>query len=440
MSDIYYKTGGPLLSAPPDADAYIEREADAQARNYLRRMDYITLIEPRQQGKTSLVYRLMGDFTSQGFLFAYADLTTADRSDQSSWYASVCPWLLDQITSLVRNEVPTPPASGHTWLHFLRDLAERAEEAHINLIIVLDEVGATPSDWSTDFFSSIRSVYIQRQGFPCLRHLSFIIAGAFNPRLLIRDPNISNFNVDQRVELRDFTVEQVKQSVARLGLSSRQVTSVAKRIFHWTSGQPYLTQCLCRALAERRIPRTPQGVTQAVEQLRRSDRHHLARILEDLGRMPTAVQKYVERILNGHCSIFVPAEHPTQAQLALIGIIKEGPDGRCVIRNRIYEQALLHPVEIEDSECDIEGVDIGDLNFVRGLNSLKGGIGGKGTEIQLTLASLEARLLDNIQAERDYGINEAIRSERARIIHELNRMALTHLGQSFNDLCTGYDT
>jgi hypothetical protein len=435
MSDIYYKTGGPLLSTSPDADAYIEREADVQARNHLRRMDYITLIEPRQQGKTSLIYHLMGDFIDQGYTFAYADLTTADRSHEYSWYASVCSWLLDHMRFLTGNDALTPPINGHTWLHFLRDLAKRAEKAKTNLIIVLDEVGATPSDWSTDFFSSIRSIYVQRQGFPCLRHLSFIIAGAFNPRLLIRDQNISNFNVDQRVELLDFTFEHVRQSVTRLGLSPQQSTSVTKRIYHWTGGQPYLTQCLCRALAERRVPRTLGGVTQAVERLRRSDRHHLAHILEDLHREPKAAQQYINRILNGHNPIFVPAEHPTQAQLALIGIIKEGPDGRCVIRNRIYEQALLHPVEIEGDECGVEEEAIGDLNFARGLSSLKTGIAGKDPEALLTFANLEARLLANLQDERRYGINEAIRNERFRVIEELNRFTLTHLGRSFNDLC-----
>ena len=48
---------------------------------------------------------------------------------------------------------------------------------------------------------------------------------------------------------------------------------------------------------------------------------------------------------------------------------------------------------------------------------------------------LESRLLDNLQDERDYGTSETIRSERARIVQELNRLALIHLGRSFNELC-----
>ncbi len=37
--------------------------------------------------------------------------------------------------------------------------------------------------------------------------------------------------------------------------------------------------------------------------------------------------------------------------------------------------------------------------------------------------------------ERLYGSTETIRAERARIVGELNRLALDRVGQSFNDLC-----
>ncbi len=47
---------------------------------------------------------------------------------------------------------------------------------------------------------------------------------------------------------------------------------------------------------------------------------------------------------------------------------------------------------------------------------------------------LEARLLENLQAERLYGSNEVIRSERARILGELNRISLQEIGTSFVDL------
>ena len=98
MKNIFYKTGGALLSSPPDSEIYVERAADARARMYLQRMDYITLIEPRQQGKTSLINQLMGIFIPQGYIFAYIDLTTiTKRSSESIWYQTIGKWLLDRL-------------------------------------------------------------------------------------------------------------------------------------------------------------------------------------------------------------------------------------------------------------------------------------------------------------------------------------------------------
>ncbi|QBD82934.1 TIR domain-containing protein [Ktedonosporobacter rubrisoli] len=48
----------------------------------------------------------------------------------------------------------------------------------------------------------------------------------------------------------------------------------------------------------------------------------------------------------------------------------------------------------------------------------------------------ELRLQENLQSERLYGTNEQIRSDRARVLEQLNRLALEYLHISFNDLCT----
>jgi hypothetical protein len=185
MKENPFEDGGALLAESP---VYIEREADRQAMRHLQRMEYITLVEPRQQGKTSLISRLTGHMTPQGYTFAYADLTTFDKTDEAAWYGSLCDWLLRQVRFIAIAGRPRLPTNGNTWRNFLCDLAEAAEKAKLNLVLTLDEVGATePAGWATDFFSAIRSVYNSRQSVPCFRHLTFVVAGAFNPKELIRD-------------------------------------------------------------------------------------------------------------------------------------------------------------------------------------------------------------------------------------------------------------
>jgi hypothetical protein len=50
---------------------------------------------------------------------------------------------------------------------------------------------------------------------------------------------------------------------------------------------------------------------------------------------------------------------------------------------------------------------------------------------------LEARLLENLEAEEQFGSNENLRSQRAEVVQRLNELALEALGVSFNDLCLG---
>jgi hypothetical protein len=74
----------------------------------------------------------------------------------------------------------------------------------------------------------------------------------------------------------------------------------------------------------------------------------------------------------------------------------------------------------------------GDLDYERGLQALSTQL--EGTRDQEDFVTLEARLRENLREERLYGSSERVRSDRARIVDSLNRLALNTLGVSFNDL------
>ena len=60
----------------------------------------------------------------------------------------------------------------------------------------------------------------------------------------------------------------------------------------------------------------------------------------------------------------------------------------------------------------------------RGLAALGQLLAHADADMRLSLSVLESRLLDNLKGERLYGSTETIRAERARIVGELNRLAL----------------
>lgn len=338
-----FVTGGPV---PPDSPAYIERDADEKVRRHLLRMEYITLIEPRQQGKTSLIHRLAQTW-GPGHIFAYANAMRLDKTDEAAWYASLCRTLLHKMHFIPQADRPHPPHNGSAWGEFMAYLAEQAEAAECNLVIALDELGDVWMDWRIGFFSNIRAIFDERPNEPRFQHLTFMLAGTYNPRALMSDPRTSPFNVAQRVPLPDFTPAQTGRLVTHLGLPAEDAAAVAQRIHHWTDGQPYLTQRLCRTLAEGEAPATPEGVDLAVQRLYREDTNHLPRILEALDpEKQPKLRQYVERVLAGHQPQFRPAsEGRYHGPLALIGVLKADNQGLCRVRNRIYEKALESALE-----------------------------------------------------------------------------------------------
>src|SRR4029079_440867 len=133
----------------------------------------------------------------------------------------------------------------------------------------------------------------------------------------------------------------------RLSQDPNQAQELVKRIFHWTSGHPYLTQRLCRAVAElnQQNPtalRDPQTIDSLCEKLflspraREQDDNLLfvrERILPTEADMARLLGVY-EQVLKGEP---VPDDETDDLinQLRLAGIV-DVAEGFLRVRNRIY--------------------------------------------------------------------------------------------------------
>ena len=338
MDNHPFQVGGTLLAGMP---VYIERQADEQAYFHLVRMDYpLTLIETRQQGKTSLINNLIGRFRNDNYVFAYAsiEILASRQIDEAAWYTHLAHGLLRQIRFVPDSKRLLAPKNGAEWFNFLSELAELAAQVNQNLVIALDEIAGAPPDWATDFFAAIRATYTYRQVQPVFQRLTFILAGAYNPRTLIKNSNISPFNIAQQVHLEDFTTEQVRLLTTHLSESPEVQALLAERIHYWTDGQPYLAHCLCRALVGQ--PLTVASVDAAVERLRREDNNHLPHVFAFSHNQK--LMEYVKQVATGAAFGFAPTQSSQQMRLTLMGIIKADEQGQCKIRNRLYEQALAY--------------------------------------------------------------------------------------------------
>lgn len=327
-----FKIGGALVGE--DSALYVPRRAEREIIECLEQMDYVLLIEPRQQGKTSLINYLLRCPELSEKVFAYIDISTADHSSQRAWYESVCTRIVRQLSGFL-SQGPPPPIPGNVaeWRSFLSELCAVCNSRQQSLVIIWDEI-ATPIPESGEVFGVLRDVFNSRQAEPQFKRLTFVLVGAFHPRDLVTDDGASPFNIARRIRLPDFTLAQTWTLARNIASTSEQADLIATRIFHWAGGQPYLTQLLCTYLNK---DASTTEVDRAVNRLRLEEENHLPPLMKRV-QANNSLTKLLDRISNGERIRFSPRDTPPQLQLQTLGVIGEDAYGNCTFRNRIYER------------------------------------------------------------------------------------------------------
>jgi hypothetical protein len=216
------------------------------------------------------------------------------------------------------------------------------------VVIFLDEIDIVRSlPFSTDeFFAAIRECHNRRTADPAFDRLTFCLLGVATPSDLIRDTRLTPFNIGRRIELNDFT-ETEAASLSK-GLSQKEPIArrLVQRTLYWTGGHPYLTQRLCRAVAEDASATSPSDV----------DRHCQALFLSRKAREQDDNLIFVrERLLHSEvdraalldCYARVRkgqrvVDDDTSAVVSVLKLsgVVSGGEGRLRLRNRVYRQAF----------------------------------------------------------------------------------------------------
>jgi DNA-binding response OmpR family regulator len=258
----YFHDKGTLRS---DAPSYVEREADHELFNGLRRGELCYVLTSRQMGKSSLMVRTAHKLRDRGTSVVVLDLTAVGLNvTPDQWYDG----LLSRIGSALRLEDEFEDFwTRHERLGPVQRLFTAIREAALKrlqrpLVIFVDEVDVVRSlPFKTDeFFAAIRECYNQRAEDPDFNRLSFCLLGVANPTDLVRDAHATPFNIARRIELTDFTAGEAMALAEGLGRGMELGRELLGRVLHWTRGHPYLTQRLCRALAEETEISKPRDV------------------------------------------------------------------------------------------------------------------------------------------------------------------------------------
>ncbi|WP_375470867.1 AAA-like domain-containing protein, partial [uncultured Nostoc sp.] len=244
-----YTVGGTVQAG---GGIYIPRQADEELLGLCQSAIFVYVLTPRQMGKSSLMVRTAETLREEGISSVIVDLQELGANvTAEQWYFGFLVKLDDQ---LMFNTDVVSWWQEHQHLGVSQRLTQFFErvllaEVDGQVVIFVDEIDSTLSlDFTDDFFIAIRYLYVARATNPEFHRLSFVLMGVATPGDLINDAKRTPFNIGQRVDLTDFTLEEALPLAEGLSLPSDEANQILRWVLKWTGGHPYLTQRLCGAL------------------------------------------------------------------------------------------------------------------------------------------------------------------------------------------------
>jgi PAS domain S-box-containing protein len=348
-----YQVGGSL---PMNAPTYVVRSADRLLYQALKRGEFCYILNTRQMGKSSLMVHMMDYLQKERFSCAAIDITRlgTENVTPAQWYKGFAVELWQNFNLFGKvnlkawwnEEKDLSPIQ--CLSRFIEDIILGQVKSE-KVFIFVDEIDTIlglnfPVN---DFFALIRSCYNQRSINPEYERLTFALFGVATPSDLITDSQRTPFNIGQAIQLNGFQIHEAQPLLYGLTEKVSNPQVVLKEVLAWTSGQPFLTQKLCKLIRRASSPIPTNNEVQWVEHLVRTcvidnwesqdEPEHLRtirdRILNSEQQPVRLVELYQQILQQGEV---VSVDSPEERELLLSGLVVN-QQGSLKVHNRIYE-------------------------------------------------------------------------------------------------------
>ena len=348
----FFNVGAPLHAVRP---GYVRRPADELLFDTLTAGNFAHVIAPDRTGKTSLIASTSARLQNNGFKVAVLDLEQISErdggSDAGRWYYSIAYRLSRQL------RLKTDLQSwwqDHSILSNRQRLVEFYAQVvlqHIQerIVVFIDEIQVVESlPFAEHLLASVRAAHNARTTEPEFNRLGFVMIGECDPQSLAGDPQLSPFAVSTEIRLNDFTREDLQVFAAELNLSAGDAELALDRIYYWTSGQPYLSQKLARAVAREGIESDVEDNVDRLAQHQLAGRAAISSEphMSHLHRAVMADRKNYEALLTTYgqirkgIRIEYDPDSARHRKLLALGLVVVADDGVFSVRNRAYESVF----------------------------------------------------------------------------------------------------
>jgi hypothetical protein len=339
-----YTVGGTVQAG---GGIYIPRKADDELLAYCRASEFAFILSSRQVGKSSLMVRTAQQLEKEGVHSIVIDLSSMGvKISKNEWYLGILNEIADtlglnvDIFSWWAEHAALSPST--RMINFFRELL--LEQVTKPIVVFFDEIDSTLSiPFTDDFFIALRAIYNARSTVADFKRLSFVLIGVASPSDLISDSARTPFNIGHRVELTDFTLEELCPLAVGLGENAEQVL---KWIFAWTNGHPYLTQRLCQFLTTSRDGITEEMVEKAVKDLFLGDKgmedNNLQFVRDMLLKRAAdkiGVLKTYQQVIIGKMPVEDDEQSLIKSHLKLSGVVRRRQEN-LYVSNLIYKQVF----------------------------------------------------------------------------------------------------
>ena len=241
----------PNTIIPPEL--YVERAADRHLKTTIAAMGrpgYVLVA--RQMGKTNLLINMMREFRDDVVL--YHDLTVRFSSVRA-WFRNIIDALLegypkDFQAEAIRIQEDRLHLNIEPNIEYDRHIRLLLRAINRRIIIVLDEVDSLlNAEYSDSIMAQIRSMYFSRVNYGEYQRLTYVLSGVVEPSELIKDKNISPFNIGEKILLEDFSYEEFCTFLNKAELSLDE--AVKQRIYEWAEGNPRISWDIAAAIEQR---------------------------------------------------------------------------------------------------------------------------------------------------------------------------------------------